>query len=223
MLCPKCGAEVGGFAFCTNCGTRMPSEAQPHPDWNVPLDPAPDLESAPTVDMNAPSAQDPAPDPTPASEPYQPPRQQYQPPQQQYQQPQQQYRPPQQQYQQPQQQYQPPQQQYQPPQQQYQQPQAGPAAPGYRLSSELSEKDLPARFKPLSAWAYFGYGILFSIPLVGFILLIVFSFNGENINRRNYARSFFCFLVVIAVIVVILLISGVSLASMFSGMARRYY
>ena len=27
----------------------------------------------------------------------------------------------------------------------------------------------------LSPWAYFGYNILFNIPIVGFILLIIFS------------------------------------------------
>ena len=44
----------------------------------------------------------------------------------------------------------------------------------------------PEQFRPLSPWAYFGYSILFAIPLVGFILLIVFSLSNQNINRRNY-------------------------------------
>lgn len=52
--------------------------------------------------------------------------------------------------------------------------------------------NIPNEYKPLSAWAYFGYNLLFAIPLVGFIMLIVFSFDSSNINRRNYARSFFC-------------------------------
>lgn len=60
------------------------------------------------------------------------------------------------------------------------------------------------QYKPLSPWAYFGYNILFSLPLVGFILLIVFSFSDDNINRRNYARSFFVgllFALIIGIIV----------------------
>ncbi len=54
--------------------------------------------------------------------------------------------------------------------------------------------NIPQNFRPISAWAYFGYQILFSIPLIGFILLIVFSFDSSNINRRNFARSYFCIL-----------------------------
>lgn len=37
-----------------------------------------------------------------------------------------------------------------------------------------AENTLPKEYKPLSAWAYFGYQLLFAIPFVGFILLIVF-------------------------------------------------
>lgn len=57
------------------------------------------------------------------------------------------------------------------------------------------------RYKPLSAWGYFGYELLFNIPLAGLILLIVFSFSNKNINRRNFARAHFCALAVIIVVV----------------------
>ncbi len=36
------------------------------------------------------------------------------------------------------------------------------------------------RFRPLSPWAYFGYGLLFAIPIVGLVLLIVFSLSEQN-------------------------------------------
>ena len=48
---------------------------------------------------------------------------------------------------------------------------------------------LPKKYKPLSGWAYWGYNILFHIPVLGFIFLLIFSFNNKNINRRNFARS----------------------------------
>ena len=35
---------------------------------------------------------------------------------------------------------------------------------------------IPEEYQPISMWGYFGYELLFSIPLVGFILLLVFSF-----------------------------------------------
>lgn len=64
-------------------------------------------------------------------------------------------------------------------------------------------RSLPPKYRPLGAWAYFGYSILFSIPLVGFICLIVFSFSSSNINRRNFARSYFCVLLLVIILVVV--------------------
>ena len=51
---------------------------------------------------------------------------------------------------------------------------------------------IPSQYKPLGAWGYVGYSLLFSIPIVGFICLLVFSFNDSNLNRRSYARSYWC-------------------------------
>lgn len=75
----------------------------------------------------------------------------------------------------------------------------------------ITKDTLPAKFRPLSAWAYFGYSILFSIPIVGFIFLIIFSFNGRNINRRSFARSYWCGFLLIAIICgIVLLISALT-------------
>lgn len=63
--------------------------------------------------------------------------------------------------------------------------------------------NIPSEYRVLSPWAYFGYSILFAIPLIGFILAIVFAFDNSNLNRRNFARSYFCGLL-IAVILIIL-------------------
>ena len=62
--------------------------------------------------------------------------------------------------------------------------------------------------KLLSPWAYFGLQILFAIPVVGFILLIVFSLDNSNLNRHNFVRSYWCGLVlglIIAILAFILL------------------
>lgn len=65
--------------------------------------------------------------------------------------------------------------------------------------------NIPEEYKPISMWGYFGYEILFSIPCIGFILLCVFSFGGtKNINLKNFARSYFCFLIIVVIIVLIL-------------------
>ena len=66
---------------------------------------------------------------------------------------------------------------------------------------------LPYKYRPLGAWGYFGYQLLFSIPLVGFICLIIFALSDSNINRRSFARSYFCITIIVAVIFVIVLIA----------------
>lgn len=72
--------------------------------------------------------------------------------------------------------------------------------------------NIPEEYKPISMWGYFGYEILFSIPFVGLILLLVFSFGGtKNVNVKNFARSYFCFLIIAAIIFAIVL--------SFSGLA----
>ena len=68
------------------------------------------------------------------------------------------------------------------------------------------EPTVPAENRPLGPWAYFGYGLLFSIPVIGFILLIFFSFAGKNVNRKNFARSYWCWLILCIAIVLILLV-----------------
>lgn len=68
---------------------------------------------------------------------------------------------------------------------------------------DINENELPAKYRPLSPWAYFGYTILFSINVIGFILLIIFSFNNDNINRKNFARSFLCIRVLAFILVII--------------------
>lgn len=61
------------------------------------------------------------------------------------------------------------------------------------------------KFRPLSPWEYFGYGLLFSLPVAGFVLLIVFTFNSSNINCRNFARSYWCSAIIAGVIILVLL------------------
>ena len=71
-----------------------------------------------------------------------------------------------------------------------------------------NNNNIPSKYKPLSAWAYFGYQLLFAIPLVGFMLLLVFSFSDDNINRRNFARSYFCSLLIAVILIAFFIIFG---------------
>lgn len=81
--------------------------------------------------------------------------------------------------------------------------------------------------KPITAWGYVGYNLLFSIPLVGQILILVYSFGGtDNINLKNYARSYLCMLlisiiisVVTAIVMLFITLAGFDLLSHLGQMA----
>ena len=65
------------------------------------------------------------------------------------------------------------------------------------------------QFRPVSAWGYIGYSLLFAIPVVGLVLLIVFALSDNNVNRRNYARSYFCALLIFIIIAAATFLLGV--------------
>ena len=67
----------------------------------------------------------------------------------------------------------------------------------------MDYNNVPAEYKPISAWGYVGYGILYSIPLVGLIFLLIHTFSNKKINRRNYARSYWCWILISLIIIAI--------------------
>ncbi len=67
---------------------------------------------------------------------------------------------------------------------------------------------LDSKYRPLGAWEYFGYTLLFSLPLIGFICLLIFCFSDSNINRRSFARSYFCGFFIVAILAVVLMFTG---------------
>ncbi len=86
--------------------------------------------------------------------------------------------------------------------------------PPYSPNTTPVHAEIPEEYKPISMWGYFGYELLFSIPLIGLILLLVFSFGGTgNINLKNFARSYFCLLIVLVSLVLIL---GIACGGMLS-------
>lgn len=90
-----------------------------------------------------------------------------------------------------------------------------PAAPQVKV---VEKPYVPDEYQPLRPWTYFWLNVLFAIPVVGFVFLIIFSFAGGNINRRNYARSYWCPLLILAVIAVIFLIF-VLIAAVLGGVS----
>ena len=69
------------------------------------------------------------------------------------------------------------------------------------------EKDeisrLPSKYRPMGAWSYFGYQILFALPIIGWIALLICALSGSNICRRSFARSYFCGVIIVVIIAAI--------------------
>lgn len=79
---------------------------------------------------------------------------------------------------------------------------------------DINKENVPDAYKPLSVWGYIGYNFLFSLPIVGFVMLIVYAVNNDNINRRNYARSFLLLAgIMIVLVIVLFVIFGFSFGS----------
>ena len=60
----------------------------------------------------------------------------------------------------------------------------------------MTNPSVPKEYEPISMCGYFGYEILFSIPVIGLICLIVFSIGAKNVNKKNFARSYFCYTII---------------------------
>lgn len=86
----------------------------------------------------------------------------------------------------------------------------------------MTADSLPENLRPLSPWAYIGYGILMGIPLIGFVCMLIFSFSSTgNVNRRNYARSVL-YMAIIAIVLSIL--GGILMAALgFTLSDIRFY
>lgn len=68
--------------------------------------------------------------------------------------------------------------------------------------------NLPDKYQPISMWGYFGYEILFAIPVIGFIVLIILAIGSGNVNVKNYARSKFCVTIILVIIFAVILLTG---------------
>lgn len=103
----------------------------------------------------------------------------------------------------------PPPPQYQPPRPVYQAPQ-----PVYQAAPQNTNM-APV----LGMGSYIGMMILSGIPLVGFILLLVWAFSSnENPNKKNYARAVLLLSVIISVLITIIYVIVLALGlSMYNG------
>lgn len=94
------------------------------------------------------------------------------------------------------------------------------SAPYVNNYSPYLEENIPDKYKPVSAWGYVGYMLLFCIPLVNIILMLVFSFGGStNVNLKNFSRAYL--IIMVATIVITILLSvllGAGMVALMNGM-----
>ena len=77
--------------------------------------------------------------------------------------------------------------------------------------------NMPREFKPIRPWGYVGYLWLFALPLVGFIVAIIFATDDSNINRRNLARGFLWNILIGLIFVILILILSASILLSVGG------
>lgn len=76
-------------------------------------------------------------------------------------------------------------------------------------SNRASEVSIPSSYEPISMWGYFGYSLLFAIPIIGWIFCVCFAFFAHNRNLKNYSRSQFCWLIIYVIALCFLAGAGV--------------
>jgi len=66
------------------------------------------------------------------------------------------------------------------------------------------------QYRLLSPWAYVGYGLLFTLPVIGWILAIVF------------ARGYWCMVLVVVILSIVGMVMGVSIMDGLSSYQYNY-
>ena len=183
--CTECGAQLkDGIKFCTECGAAVPEGK---------AETAPASETQPqqpqkTEQQNAQPQQIP-PQPQQQQQTYVPP----------------QNAAPQQPYAQPQPAYAQPQPVYAQPQPVYQQPAYAQPAPVYAQPGQEPVPGPDSRYGLISTWGFIGIMLLLCIPIIGFILMIVWACGGcRKYQKRNLCRAMLIFMAVSLVISLIL-------------------
>ena len=101
-------------------------------------------------------------------------------------------------------------------------PAALPAGEEKRFEMPLTAAQLPHDFKSLSAWGFVGYGLLFLIPLMGWVVAVMLACGATSrVCLKHYARgvllSWALVLLVAAAVVGALWYGGVDIAAWWNA------
>lgn len=81
---------------------------------------------------------------------------------------------------------------------------AGQPNMGYGYNIPIRNFNPAKDYTPIGMWGYFGYQLLFYIPVIGQVLVIILACGiSNNVNVTNFARSQFCLIIINAIIIAI--------------------
>lgn len=91
---------------------------------------------------------------------------------------------------------------------QYGTPQYG--AQQYRapIYPQFNENKFVPEYEPISVGAYLGYMVLFSIPVIGIIMMLVTAFGSGEKSLKNFAKAHLILYVIAVVISIVLILLG---------------
>lgn len=103
----------------------------------------------------------------------------------------------------------------------YVQPEQMPRQESYQQNNYAPQYTVAPEHKPLSIGDYIIMMILVAIPIVGFIMLLVWAISSNtNKNKKNYAIAT---LIMMAIGVVVVILFGTVIAGLFSSMAYNMW
>lgn len=77
---------------------------------------------------------------------------------------------------------------------------------------------VPVEYKPISAWGYVGYYMLYQIPIIGFIFMLINCFGSRtNVHLKNLSRCYLILYIVAVIICVVYVIAIMTGMLEYSG------
>lgn len=84
-------------------------------------------------------------------------------------------------------------------------------ASGEQFNPYITPPPSDSKYASVGVWSYVGMMVLFSLPVIGFILAIIWAFDARNINRRNYARGVLVLTAIIFLLSTVITVVGIVL------------
>ena len=72
-----------------------------------------------------------------------------------------------------------------------------------RINTKATDMLLPKAYRPLSPWSYFWRSVLYSIPVIGWLFLLIHVFACKSRHGRSFARFHLLAVIVAAIVLAV--------------------